>query len=146
MKVGYSARLRRFSAAVEQIKTKQIFLEAAKEQQELALDLNRFQLIGGIDGDGKSLGEYSKSNRKKSGRRDLYDTGDFQGAMYLDTKQIPIFIESKDKKTPILKAVHGAAILKLTKENEKDFGNEVKKIYTTKVHEAIEVLAEKILY
>lgn len=147
-------KFRKFADAVERIDTEQLFLTAAKEQEQLALDLNRLQLVAeGIDGDGKSLGQYSPLTKKikqaKGQDTDhitLLDTGQFQERMFLSTKEIPIFIDSKDSKTPILKNRFGDKILKLTKENQSEFGNEVRKIYSTKVNNTIEVLAKKILH
>jgi len=145
VKIGYSAKLRKFKAAIEQIDTEKIFLQSAQELKDLALDLNRLQLVGeGVASDGKSLGEYSKKNKRKSGRRDLYDTGAFQGGMFLDARKRPIFIGSKDEKTAILKKIYGP-ILGLTTNNQSEFGNEVKQLYINKVHDHIEVLKEKIL-
>lgn len=140
-----ASKFRKFATAVESIRTEQIFLATAKEQEQLALDLNRLQLQAQhINSEEQSLGEYAKSNKKK-GKKDLYLTGAFQESMFLNTKQIPIFIGAKDEKTPILKKIYGP-ILGLTKENQDSFGNEVKEIYVTKVHKEIEVLAEKILH
>lgn len=144
MKLDFAAKSRKFAAAIERIKTKKLFLDAARETKELALDLNRLQLLSGEDSEGESLGEYAESNKKKSGRRDLYNTGKFQKALYLDTKQIPIFIDSKDEKTGILKHVYGP-ILGLVDENKSKYGKEVMEVYKDKVNSAIEDLKEKIL-
>lgn len=145
MKINSSAKFRQFASEVNSLDTKRLFLDAAQERKELALDLNRLQLLGeGVNSEGATLGIYVKGS-KKQGTRDLYDTGKFQGGMYLDTKQLPIFIGSKDKKTPILKAVYGP-ILGLTEPNKEEFGNEVKEVYIIKVHNHIDLLVQKILY
>lgn len=144
MDLSYAARFRKFSVAVESLDTEKIFLQSAKEQSELALDLNRLQLqTEHINAEGKSLGTYSKKS-KKTGGRDLYLTGALQNKMFLDTKQIPIFIGSKDEKAPILTRVYGP-IFGLTKVNQADFSNEVLIVYKEKTNEVIEALASKIL-
>lgn len=144
MKISYADKFRRFADAVDNLDTKKIFLKSAQEQSELALDLNRLQLQAEhITSEGEKLGTYAKSN-KKQGERDLYLTGAFQKRMFLDTKQIPIFIGSKDEKAPILTKVYGA-VLGLTKRNQADFKGEVLKVYKEKVNHEIEVLANKIL-
>lgn len=148
----FSARFRKFSAAVERINTTKLFLEAATELSELALDLNRQQLLAeGVDSEGKKIGEYAESTKKRKRAKGqetsfitLYDEGNFQGRMFLDTKQIPIFIGSKDKKTPILKKKHGP-VLGLTQPNQEGFKEEVMNKYKDKVHKQIEVLKDKIL-
>lgn len=145
MKLNSSDRFRKFAEAVERINTEKLLLESAREQSELALDLNRLQLQAEhVTSDGKSLPSYVPKS-KKSGKLDLYDTGEFQGRMFLSTKELPIFIDSRDGKTGILEKKYGP-VLGLTPANEKEFSNEVKKVYVDKLHTQIEVLAQKILY
>ena len=145
MKINSGAKFRKFASAVDSIDTTKLFLDAAQERKELALDLNRLQLQAeGVGSEGQSLGKYVEKS-KKQGTRDLYGTGEFQGKMFLDTKQLPIFIGSKDSKTPILSKVYGP-VLGLIKPNEKEFGDEVKSVYITKVNNHIDLLAQKILY
>jgi len=145
VRINLSAKFRRFASAVDSIDTTKLFLDSAQERKELALDLNRLQLQAeSIGSEGQSLGTYVKKS-KKQGARDLYDTGEFQGKMFLDTKQLPIFIGSKDSKAPILSKVYGP-VLGLIKPNEEEFGNEVRKVYITKVNNHIDLLAKKILY
>ena len=115
--------------------------------------LNRFQLLAqGVDSKGRKVGKYKESTKKRKQKKGqetefitLYDYGDFQGAMYLDTKQIPIFIDSKDSKTPILKQKYGDDIMGLLPKNEIEYKGEVMKIYKQKVNDEIEILKEKIL-
>jgi len=153
VKIDYGARLRKFAAEVKQLNTEKLYLEAARDVKELASDLNRLQLLTeGIDGDGKKLGRYSEGTKKKKRAKGqetefitLYDEGNFQEGIFLNTKQLPIFLDSKDSKTPILKARYGDKILALTKSNQEEFGNEVKQRYIVKTNKAIEVLKEKIL-
>ena len=152
MKIGFAARVRKFAAAVERIDTTKLFLQAAADTSELALNLNRIQLLTqGIDSEGKSLGKYTEATKKKKRAKGqetefktMYDTGEFQDAMYLETKKLPIFIGSKDEKAPILKKVYGP-ILGLTKENQADYTKEVLEAYRNKVHHQIENLKDKIL-
>lgn len=145
MKVGYGTKLKEFADAIARIKTKEILLESVQESSELALDLNRQQLIAeSVDSKGKKLGVYSSSNKKKFGPIDLLDTGAFQEGMFVNSTKLPIFIDSKDNKTGILEVRYGP-VLGLTAQNEKDYASEVKKIYVKKVHAVIDDLKEKIL-
>lgn len=148
----FDAKLRKFAAAIERINTEKLFLQAARETSELALDLNRSQLIGlGIDSEGKSLGKYKESTKKRKAKKGqetehitLYDEGNFQGKMILNAKQIPIFIESKDQKAGILKQKWPNA-LGLIPKNQEEYGQHVKLLYKQKVNQQIEILKEKIL-
>lgn len=153
MKKDFNVRLRKFAQAVDNINTEKLFLQSARENEELALDLNRSQLLEkGIDSTGKSLGKYkesTKARKRKKGQPTehitLYDEGKFQGRMVLKAKAIPIFIDSSDSKTPLLKEKYGDSILGLTTRNKEAFKQATLIMYRKKVHKEIEILKEKIL-
>lgn len=143
MKIDFNSRLRRFADALEKIDVKKLMLQAAKETSELALDLNKVQLRElSIDSDGRPLGKY-KGGKRKGSPIILYDTGDWQDKMYLDTKDIPIFIGSKDAKSPILEKRYPKA-LGLTNEFGDQFKEGVMEVFNVKVKKVIEN-AKKIL-
>lgn len=153
MKKDYQRNLHKFVNALERLDVEKIYLQAVKELSEMALDLNRFQLYAeGIDSTERSLGQYSESTKaRKQAKGDEYahitlrDTGSFQDKFFLDTKQIPVFIDSKDKKTSILEQKYGPKILGLTPSNTEEFKIEVMKLFRQKVHQKIEDAKEKIL-
>ncbi len=153
MKKDFNVKLRKFANAIERINTKKIFLQAAQDTSELALDLNRFQLLTqGVDSTGRKIGKYKESTKirkQKKGQETefitLYDEGNFQGKFSLNTKQIPIFIESKDSKAPILKQKYGDDIMGLLPKNQAEYKQEVMRRYKQEIDKQIEILKEKIL-
>jgi hypothetical protein len=153
VKIDFGARCRKFAAAIERIDPRKLYLQSAQEIKDLALDLNRLQLQAeGVDSEGKKLGQYSPATKriKQAKGQDishitLLDTGEFQGKLFLDTKQLPIFIGSKDSKTPKIFKRFGPGVLGLTERNEKGFGNEVTRVYKDKINGKIEDLKNKIL-
>src|SRR5688500_2814381 len=110
MKVGFADKLRRFSNAIEKIDVEKLYLQAIDETSELALDLNRVQMSElGVDAENKPLGNYAPSTRRAKQKKGqpsdhitLRDTGRFQDRMFIDTKERPVLVRSKDLKTPIL--------------------------------------------
>jgi hypothetical protein len=153
MKKDYNRNLHKFVNALERIDVEKIYLQAVKELSEMALDLNRFQLYAeGIDSTERSLGKYSESTvARKKAKGDEYahitlrDTGSFQDKFFLDTKQIPVFIDSRDNKTGILEQKYGPKILWLTPSNTEEFKIEVMKLFRQKIHNKIEDAKQKIL-
>lgn len=153
MRADMGTRFRKFAAAVGKINTTKLYLEAAQENAALALDLNRLQLLAqGIDAKGKKLGSYSnftKSIKRSKGQEteyiNLYDTGDWQEALFLDTDQLPIFIDSDDWKNTKLKERFGIDITGLIPEHQEQFKVVVREAYIIKVDEVITALAKKIL-
>lgn len=103
-------RFRKFSEALEDIDVEKIYLQSVKETSEVALDLNKAQMLElGIDSQGKPLGEYKESTKRRKRAKGqptdhitLRDTGKFQDRMFLDTKQVPVLIDSKDQKVPLI--------------------------------------------
>lgn len=153
MKSDFGVRFRKFAAAVERIDVKKLYLESAQELNELALDLNRLQLQAeGIDSKGKKLGQYSPYTKRikqaKGQNADhitLLDTGEFQERMFLNTKQVPIFIGSTDSKVPKIFKRFGPDVLGLTKPNQEGFKEEVDQVYKRKINGKVEDLKNKIL-
>jgi hypothetical protein len=152
VKTGYGKKFREFSNALENINVEKEFRDAAKDLSELALDLNKVQMYElGIDAKGKKLGRYAYSTRvakdRKGQRSDhitLRDTGEFQDAMVLDTKQIPVFIESKDSKVGIIMQRWPDA-LGLYPPFAEQFREKVGLLARQKIHSRIEKAKNKIL-
>lgn len=152
MKKDLNIKFRKFAGALEKIDAEQIYIECVKQTEDLALDLNRSQLYDqGVDSDNRPLGKYAESTKKKKskdGQRSdhitLNDTDGFYDKMFLNTKQIPILIDSKDYKTPILLGKFPKA-LGLTSTNKSEFGRAVLIEYKHKIATKVEALKEKIL-
>ena len=70
---GAISRLKKLRDSVEQI----AITELEKNPSNL-VKMNREQLMNGIDADGGDMPNYADSNKKKSGKINLFDTGDFQ--------------------------------------------------------------------
>lgn len=152
MKKDFNRKMHRFASALGKIDMEKHYLEAAKETEDLALDLNKTQLYDqGVDSKGKSTGKYADSTKKqkqKKGQRSdhitLSDSFKFYDKMFLDTRQIPILIDSRDSKTPILEAKVPNA-LGLTTEHTQQYKKTLNAIVQQKVSKQIEDLKEKIL-
>lgn len=144
--------MHKFASAIENIDVERTYLQAVRETQELALDLNKVQMYElGIDSQGKPLGQYkesTKSRKRKKGQPTdhitLRDTGKFQDRMFLDTKQIPILIDSRDEKVPIIEKRWPKA-LGLTAPHTEQYKEEVMKVFRGKIKKKIEDIKEKIL-
>lgn len=110
MKKDFHKRLERFASALEKIDVEKIFLEAVKETSDLALDLNKVQMLElGVDSTDKPLGQYKESTKRRKQKKGqptdhitLRDTGSFQDKMFVDAKRIPILIDSRDQKTDLI--------------------------------------------
>jgi hypothetical protein len=134
METGFNDKARQFAKAVANINTEKLLLKAAKNLEDLALDLNRSQLYDyGVDAKGKKIGEYSDYTKKlkaKKGQRSdhmtLSDTFSFYKKMFVNAKQFPLLIDSKDSKTPMLEEKYSENILGLTSENTKTYREAVK--------------------
>lgn len=101
------------------------FRKIIDDNDEVILDLNRRQLMSGIDAKGKSLGDYKnpsyalmKKTLNPKGVVDLNLTGDFHDSMLL-VNNLPIEIDAFDGKTNDLKNKYGQDIFGLTKESRK---------------------------
>jgi hypothetical protein len=71
------------------------------------LDINKGQMLSGLTGDGKLRFPHT----------DLYETGDFQDAMFLNVSAKKYMINSSDFKTPELVAWQGKEIFDLNPEH-----------------------------
>ena len=151
MKKGFERKFRQFASALERLDVEKQFLIAANELSELALDLNKVQMYElGIDAKGKSFGEYASSTRvakqRKGQRSDhitLRDTGSYQDGMFLEAKQVPIFIDTEDGKKGILAKWNA---LGLYPPFEEQYKNEVGKLARKGIHREIEKAKNKILH
>lgn len=152
MKKGFEKKFRQFASALERINVEKEFLAAADELSELALDLNKVQMYElGIDAKGKELGDYAPSTRvakqAKGQRYDhitLRDSGSFQDKMFLDTKQVPIFIGSKDSKVGVLERRWPDA-LGLYPPFAEQYRQAVGRLARKKIENKIEAAKNKIL-
>ena len=152
MKTDFNDKARQFAKAVANINTEKLVLKAAKNNEELALDLNKSQLYdSGIDAKGKKIGEYSTYTKKvkaKKGQRSdhmtLSDTFSFYKKMFVNAKQFPILIDSKDSKTPMLEETYSENILGLTSEHSKIYREavkvEFKKLFDATIEKHKEIL------
>jgi len=152
METGFNDKARAFANAVAKINTEKLLLKAAKNLEDLALDLNRSQMYDqGIDAKGKQIGKYSEATvrikQKKGQRTDhmtLSDTFKFYDKMFVNAKQFPILIDSKDSKTPMLEEKYSENILGLTTENTKIYREavvlEVKKLFDATIEEHKKIL------
>ena len=72
MKKDFNRKLEKFSKAIEKINVEKLFLDAIKETAELALDLNKVQMLElGVDSQNKPLGQYTegtKARKRKKGQ------------------------------------------------------------------------------
>lgn len=103
---------------------------AAKQEEELLaivkkhepelLDLNKEQLQGNQDSDGKSLGKYSKKYAELKGEENvnLFLTGDFYYGFFFASEKFPVIIFSYDEKTEWLVNRYGENVFGLTKNNK----------------------------
>ena len=134
MTTDFNDKARAFAKAVANINTEKLLLKAAKNLEDLALDLNRSQMYDeGIDAKGKQIGKYSEATVRIKQRKGqptdhmtLLDTGSFYKKMFVNAKQFPILIDSKDSKTPMLEEKYSENILGLTSENTKTYREAVK--------------------
>jgi hypothetical protein len=146
MKAGFNDQARAFANAIAKINTKKLFLQAVKDTSDLALDLNRSQMYDeGIDAKGKQIGQYSETTvriKQKKGQptefMTLLDTGSFYKKMFVNARSIPILIDSRDPKTPILEETYSPNILGLTREHTKLYQEAVTLEYKKLVHQTIE--------
>ena len=91
---------------LQQLTTERIeneVLVIAKNNEEVATNMNTDQLFGGQDSKGKNLPEYSRRSvevfGKPAGSWRLFGEGDFYAGFFLDASKYPIFIFSIDRKT-----------------------------------------------
>lgn len=102
-------------------------LKVVVKNQNFLVNLNREQLLNGINAKGGSLGRYQSKSYAKFKRTlnpkgvvDLKLTGRFQSAMFVKNSRWPLLIDSHDVKTPKLVAKY-KNIFGVTPQNEKRF-------------------------
>lgn len=98
--------------------------EIIRKTGTAVLDLNRRQLMQGVDSNGLSLGEYKseayarmKRTLNPNGVVDLKLTGSFHENFFI-ASEIPLIIWSYDEKTDDLVAKYGEEIFGLTYESK----------------------------
>lgn len=96
-------------------------LQATKVNEQAVVDLNRQQMLGGINSDGSVISPpYAaltmRLKRTSNPTPNLKDTGQFQGAMRLDLDFVrgEIRFTSADRKTAALEFKYGPNIFGLT--------------------------------
>lgn len=127
------ALLQKLKAATQEEQEKAVLQIVLRHSHRL-LDFCIEQMMHGIDGGGKSLGEYAsakyaefKKHLNPLGVVDLHLTGDFQDDMYVEaTENFPVYISSRNWKTIKLVQNFGEKIFELTKENKERFVEEIK--------------------
>jgi hypothetical protein len=122
--------LKKLAARLKSITEEEQAQELAKiidKYQEEVFNLNRKQLMEGVDSDGLSLGEYAnedyarmKKTLNPRGVIDLRLNGDFHGEFFL-VSEVPLIIWSYDGKTDFLVQRFGKKIFGLTEDNKKVF-------------------------
>lgn len=106
-------------------------LKIIKDNEEAVLDVNRSQLLKGIDADGNKLKRYKnrdyaifKSILNPNGVTDLRLTGRLYARMFINTQKFAVIYDSSDRKAPMLKQKYGN-IFGITEENEKVVAGEL---------------------
>ena len=99
--------------------------EIIQETNEVVLDLNRGQLMQGVDASGLSLGSYKsewyakmKRTLNPRGVVDLKLTGSFHDNFFV-ASEVPLIIFSYDEKASDLVAKYGKEIFGLTEDSRK---------------------------
>lgn len=115
--------------AVQKIDIPYLVSNALYESAEGYVRLQREQMMTGLREDGMLIfnlktgsDQYSKSYAKKKGKTspiDLYDTGDFQGAIFLHNDDATTFVvDSADGKSGKLQENYGKQIFGLDDDNK----------------------------
>jgi hypothetical protein len=123
-------QIAKLKAATPEAQEKAI-LKIIKTNEDELLDVNRSQLLEGIDADGKRLRRYRnpkyaalKRTMNSKGVTDLRFTGRLYDAMFLDASKFAVIYDSKDSKAPMLKQKYGN-IFGITKQNEEMVAGEI---------------------
>jgi hypothetical protein len=118
---GYIEKLKGYTPA----KQKEDILKIIKHNEKFIVDLNRNQLLKGIDSQGSKLleyesEEYAEMKRKLNplGVTDLKLTGKFHKGMYLKIENGVAVFGSTDSKTQDLVNKYGSDIFGLTQESK----------------------------
>jgi hypothetical protein len=113
----------RLSKATEQVTEKAVLVIMA-DNESVITQRNTDQLFEGRRSDGSSLPDYSKTSvnvfGKPQGPIRLFDKGDFYDGFFVDAKEFPVLIGSKDEKTNELTERYGQNIFGLERANLKD--------------------------
>lgn len=102
-----------------------IVQRAVKKNKKWILDLNRSQLIDGLDSEGRDLGEYSPNTIRRK-REDpartltgmnisLFDTGQFHKDLFLTINDLVLELDNSNAKTGKLTLIFGDDIIGLDK-------------------------------
>jgi hypothetical protein len=114
---------------VNQAKLDEWILEAVREHERFATDLNLLQLESGLNSLGKVLGKYKNRhyrqlkmmlNPKAKGNVDLKLEGNFYAGFYIDATKFPVEFNSHDMKTGKLAEGYDN-IFGLSKKSKKSF-------------------------
>jgi len=118
-----ATRLKRLSAD----EMKQKLAELVQETSEEVLNMNRAQLMQGMDSQGNSLGKYQSESYARFKRTlnprgvvDLKLTGSFHENFFI-ASEVPLIIWSYDEKTNDLVEKYGEDIFGLTEDNRKAY-------------------------
>jgi len=91
----------------KKIDINQILGNVVRELETEILDINKGQMLLGLTGDGKLMAPHT----------DLFDTGAFQGDMFMNVSAKKYFINSSDSKTNELVEWQGKEIFDLNPEH-----------------------------
>jgi hypothetical protein len=118
-----------------------IVLDIIEINEVFTIDLNRKQLMSGIDGKGNEIvPEYSDFTfdvkirvGQPADRVTLKDTGDFHASIFIDYGTKYIYFDAKDSKTNDLIEKYGGSILGLTDKSIDLLKNKIKSDLRTKI-------------
>lgn len=112
---------------LEKLKVEELVEEALNNSAEDILLRQKLQQSKGLGSDGKPFinknsgtDEYSPGYAKKKGRKkpiDLFSTGDFKNAEFMDVRKDVIVLDSADEKTEKLIKQFGEGIFGLNEES-----------------------------
>jgi hypothetical protein len=109
----------------------QAILSIIKDHEDIIVDINTSQLMGGKRSDGSDMPQYSRVSVEQYGKPEgpirLFETGEFHRGFFLETEKFPVLFNSRDSKTAMLvegtrfKPGYGEEIFGLTKTNLQQF-------------------------
>lgn len=109
--------------------------DVIKEEREFILNLNREQMLSGNDVNGPLTNQYGYHNPTW----DLYETGAFQSAMYIQDLGEYFEIDSKDEKTDMLVERLGEDIFGLSKSNTELLVEYLRPILAKRIKEHLKI-------
>lgn len=107
-------------------------IDTLTEARPSFIAMNKNQLLKGIKASGEEIKPpYSTKTAKKKGRKtpNLYDKGDFQGAIFADVRDNSVIIDSADNKASMLIKKYGEDILGITKESKVELSKELRRTF-----------------